>query len=398
MADADEVGRPDPRTGTGDLSRALTYASSLDAVLEIVVERAATLAGASRALVMLADDEGLLRIRAARGVPEEDAARFHEPLDETLVRRLTGLLGEDAKGRFLGVPLVVRGSVIGLLAVLRDRSDPVQEEEERLLSAIADQAAVALGSARLEQRARTLAHRVTELEHARSSQDHVLQVVSHDLRSPLNAIGGYVQLLRTGILGDVNERQRETLGRIEKVLEHLEALVSDVLEAVRPGQEEERGAAERLDVSRIVEETLNVVGPSADEAGIRVEVDVPRESAVLAHPDRLRQVLVHLVDNAVKYAPRDSTVRIGAGLVEREGRAWRRVTVEDRGPGIPEDRQEDIFQPYERLASSGGEGERSGVGLGLAIARQLVRRMDGELGVESVPGQGATFVVYLPAE
>lgn len=378
------------------LSRALTYARSMDEVLDITVERAVDAVGAEKALVMLADSEGLLRIRACRGVAEDAASRFCEPLDETLIGRLEGLLGPGARDHFLGVPLVVRGAVIGLLAVARSDAFGDEGEDERVVSGLADQAAIALGSARLEERAEILEQRLTELEADRSSREYALQVVSHDLRSPLNAIGGYAQLLRSGILGEVNERQRETLQRVEKVLEHLEALLEDVLKSTRPGEEKASPASSEVSVPRVVKGALNVVGPAAKDAGIGIEVDVPEELVVWGHPDRLRQVLVHLVDNAVKYSSSGSLVRI-EGRRDPSDRGRALISVSDQGPGIPPDRLDDIFQPYERLPSSMQGRSSSGVGLGLAIARKLVMRMGGDLTVRSTPGEGSTFTVALPS-
>src|SRR5687768_16320824 len=116
-----------------EISRALTYATALDQVLRLAVARAAELLEAEGALLMLADEEGLLQLGATYGVAEESLQRFREPLDETLARRLQGLLGVESQECFLGVPLVVHGAVTGLLAIVRSDANPCTEEEEWLL-------------------------------------------------------------------------------------------------------------------------------------------------------------------------------------------------------------------------------------------------------------------------
>jgi GAF domain-containing protein len=133
-----------------EVSRALTCATSIEEVLRLAVDRAAELLGAESAVLMLADEpDGLLRVRATHGLPHDRVAEFREPFAETLVRRLEGLFDYLPEQCFLSVPLVVQGRVTGLLAVVRADGLPCTEADEWLLSALGDQAAVALENARL---------------------------------------------------------------------------------------------------------------------------------------------------------------------------------------------------------------------------------------------------------
>ncbi len=175
------------------VSRALTYAASLEEVLDISVESAVEMLGAHAALLLLTDADGLLRIAASRGLAPSVAERFHEPLDERLAGRLASALGADSPALFLGVPLVVRGAVTGLLAVLRAEAGPISESDEWLLSALADQASVALESARDQEARVRLERRVNELEQLSSAREEALRMVGHDLRSPLSAMLGYIR-------------------------------------------------------------------------------------------------------------------------------------------------------------------------------------------------------------
>src|SRR5688572_17399393 len=127
-----------------EISRTLTYTTSLEQVLELAVDRAAELLDAPKSLLMLTDSAGLLQVRAARGIDAGLVRRFREPLDETVLDRLRGVLGEVEPDCFLGVPLVAQGEVVGVLAVVRPNGAPCTDADEWLLSALADQAAVAL--------------------------------------------------------------------------------------------------------------------------------------------------------------------------------------------------------------------------------------------------------------
>ena len=156
-----------------ELSRALTYAVSLDEVLDLTTERAAGLLETDRAVLMLTNDEGVLSVRASFGLERASTERFREPLDDSLVQRLQGLLRVEPE-RFVSVPLVVAGEVTGILAVaLLEGMDP-SEEQEWLLSALADQAAVALEKTRLDETG--------------EFRERLIGIVSHDLRNPLNSI------------------------------------------------------------------------------------------------------------------------------------------------------------------------------------------------------------------
>lgn len=378
-----------------EVSRALTYAVSLDEVLEITVDCAVDLLAADRALLLLKESDDLLTIRAARGVDPEIVDRFHEPLDETLIRRLQGALGPTAAEQFLGVPLVVRGRVIGLLAVLSGGSQGASERDEWLLAALADQAAVALEAARGETRREGLQGRVAELEGEGAQHETTLRMVGHDLRTPLNAIQGYVQLLHQGSYGDVSDPQRGALDRILSITRHLGSLVDNILEMGRITAGTLDIRTEELDAAEVVAEAEQMVDVAASERGIEVRVTAEPDVRARADRDRMRQVLVHLLDNAVKYSPDGGVVRIDVARAESGGRDVVRIRVQDEGDGVPPEDAESIFEPYRRLATE--DTMPSGAGLGLAIARSLVQLMDGRLRLDDTAEGGATFELDLPA-
>lgn len=391
-----------PLTPSGDrtrrlteISRALTYARSLEDVLDLTVDCAMDLLDADQSLLMLSDEDGLLHIRAARGIDTDVVARFREPLDENLLERLSGVLGPDARERFLGVPLVERGAVIGLLGVRLATGIAESEDAEWLLSALADQAAVALQSTRHQEVREELSTRVERLQQSDRQREHALEILGHDLRSPLNAVLGYAALLAGEILGPLNPRQREALVKLRRVTNHLESIVRNVLEMSRLTSGRIEIDIGDVVVRDIVEEAVEVVAPAAGDARISFALD--GDDALSARTDaaHLRQVLVHLVDNAIKYGPADSTVEITWDATRADDVDWLRISVTDRGPGVAPERQKEIFEAYVRHSGDTARAQ-TGVGLGLAIASSTVRNLGGSLDLDSEPGRGATFTVRLP--
>jgi sigma-B regulation protein RsbU (phosphoserine phosphatase) len=382
-----------------EIGRALTYTVSSDEVLRLAAVRAADLLEAERALVMLVDDRGLLRVRSSHGVDEAALQRFGDALDDPLVERLQGLLGARLPDGYLGVPLVARGVVTGMLAVARRDGRASAGDDEWLLSAAADQVAVALEIARLEEEVRREREgRVRAVEGAGAADDasdRALATLSHDLRSPLNAIDSYAELMEMAILGPVSERQTEALGRIRMSGRHLLAVLENVLEMTRLSAGAVRIHATSVPVDAVVEEAVLMVRPSAAVKTQSLTVARAPSITLRADADRLRQVLVNLIGNAVKYTRPSGAIRIGAFIAESDGRRWGVVEVADTGPGIPAEMLQAIFQPYYRLPDAAADAPE-GLGLGLAISRELIRKMGGDIEVESEPGRGSSFRIRLP--
>jgi len=382
-----------------DISRALTGTRTLDEVLRLGAERTAELLEAERGLLMLADDDGVPRVRASTGVGEAALRRDASAPGDTLIARLQGLLGAYRPECFMGVPLVARGTVTGLLAVVRPADAPFGEEDEWLLSAAADQVAVALENARLEEEVRRerdgRTRAVRGAGEADEASDRALATLSHDLRSPLNAIDSYAELIEMEILGPVSDRQREALGRIRMSGRHLLAVLENVLEMTRLSAGVVRIQASSVLAATVIEEAVGMVQPGAVLRGQTLAAGEVAEMTLDADPDRLRQVLVNLLGNAVKYSQPRGTIRIGAAAVRRGEQRWGTIVVADDGPGIPAEKLEAIFQPYYRLAGAEADAPE-GVGLGLAISRELIRKMGGDIEVQSEPGRGSVFTVRLP--
>jgi signal transduction histidine kinase len=378
-----------------EINRALTYARSLDEVLELTVDCATELLDAPRAVLMLNEADGLLHIRAARGIDTRDIDRFREPLDENLLMRLTGVFGPSAREGFLGVPLVVQGNVTGLLAVHLPPPRTADEENEWLLSALADQTSIALQSARNDDVRQQLEGRLGELQREQEGKERAIEILSHDLRTPLSAVLGYTGLISSEVLGPLNERQRNTLQRMRMVCSHMESVLSNVLEMARLKGGRFSLVSEPVDVAEVVAGALDVVRPAAEQARIVLTRTGTPGITIRSDGARLRLVLIQLLDNAIKYSPEKCRVSIVHQEIELDGRRWAQLDVTDEGPGIERERQDEIFEPYVRRDGV-TERAKSGVGLGLAIAHGIVERLGGTLQVESTPGKGATFRIRLP--
>ena len=255
---------------------------------------------------------------------------------------------------------------------------------------VARDATIRVAAERQLERALALA------ESANATKSRFLATMSHELRTPLNAIRGFTELLEIGVHGPVNDSQRECLARIRRSEEHLLALISDILDHARIEAGRMRYEAAPVPVDALVDDVLAWMGRHADAARVTLDSDA---CTAWARGDsrRVRQVLVNLVSNAVKFTPPGGAVRVHcrAPAPTAPG-AMVTVDVVDTGPGVPAEARERVFEPFEQL----GRSRRSpvaGVGLGLAISRELARGMGGDLTVEDAPGGGACFRLTLRA-
>jgi signal transduction histidine kinase len=378
-----------------EIGRALTYATTLEQVALLAVERGAALLDAVAAVLMLPDADGLLHVRGAHGIAEERLARFRAPLTDETVARLQGLLAVP-DDHFLAVPLVAGGAVTGLLAVALTR--PSGTAEEWMLSALADQVAVALENARLSGEVRLeMEDRLRASEGAGSSKDRALATLAHDIRNPLGAIDGYSQNMEEGIYGPVTDQQRKVLNRVRMSGRHLLSLLDNVLEMARLSAGVVAVTMKPVRLAEVAREAVEMLGPASAAKLQRLELrdgsDGGGEIVVAGDQARIRQVLVNLLGNAVKFTPQDGAITVTTTRCEVGGAPWGAVRVTDTGPGIAVEEQRAIFEPYYRSEET---AVAPGVGLGLAISHLLVRQMGGELAVESAEGAGATFIVRFP--
>ncbi|HEX6134752.1 MAG TPA: ATP-binding protein [Longimicrobiales bacterium] len=375
-----------------EISRALTYTTSLDEVMRLTVERGADLLHASAAVLMLDNADGFLEVVATHGVSDERVSQFHAPLTDEVIGTLQGLLGV-AEDCFLAVPLIVGGAVTGLVAVATLQTST--DADESLLSALADHAAVALENARLGGAVLLeMEERLRASEGATTAKDRALATLAHDIRTPLGAIDAYSGLLEDELYGPINDRQREVIGRVRLSGRHLLSLLDNVMEMARVSAGVLRVEKEPVRLDHVAREAVHLLIPQADARLQTLQLRRPARTIVTADHARVRQVLVNLIGNAVKFTPEGGSVTVSIGTPMIGGEAWGEVRVSDTGPGIAEVDRVAIFEPYYRSERTASQ---PGVGLGLAISLALVNQMGGELDVESEVGAGSTFIIRFPA-
>lgn len=227
-----------------------------------------------------------------------------------------------------------------------------------------------------------------EANHAKSN---FLAVMSHELRTPLNAIGGYLQLLEMGVHGPISDPQRETLGRIDRSQRHLLRLINDVLNLSRIEAGRVDYSVETVGLSELVASVLPMCEPQAARKTIAIESVVPRKLAAKADREKVQQILLNLLTNAIKFTPAEGNVCIeGHG-----GRDTVSLRVIDNGVGIPSEMVDKVFEPFVQVDASKSRSAE-GTGLGLAISRDLARGMGGDLTLESEVGKGSIFELILP--
>ena len=294
------------------------------------------------------------------------------------------------------LPLTVAGDRVGALTFAFTESRTFSREDEAFFLALARQCAQALERARLfaaERDARIAA------DEANRAKSQFLTTMSHELRTPLNAISGYVALVLEGLYGPVSIEQRAALSRVTRAQQHLLSVINDILSFARIESGRMDFVIERVDPAELIRMVLPLVEPQLTHKGLVLDTEAPWEGspwAVRADRDKVGQILVNLLSNAIKFTPHGGRIRVTvANREDPEGGV--EIRVADTGIGIAPEQHEAIFEPFMQVSrdlTRTGEG----TGLGLAISRDLARGMGGELRVESALGQGATFILSLPAD
>lgn len=222
------------------------------------------------------------------------------------------------------------------------------------------------------------------------AKDEFLSIVGHELRTPLTSIRGALGLLDGGVLGELGQDAQNMVGVAILNAERLMRMINDILDIERMAQGRLELAPAPVDAGELVRQSLQVLQASADEQEVRLAIQAT-PLTVFADSDRIVQVLVNLLGNAVKFSPPQSTVKV---TVKREGQ-HAEFSVCDHGRGIPAERLQHIFERFEQVDSSDAR-EKGGAGLGLPIARAIVEQHDGRIWADSEQGKGSTFSFTLP--
>lgn len=247
-------------------------------------------------------------------------------------------------------------------------------------------------------------HDLTAAKRSEQMRADFVANVSHELKTPLTSLIGYIETLKGPARGDA-EAEARFLSIMENQATRMNSLVEDLLSLSRIELREHTPPTDRLPIGDILDATVAMLEAKARGKGQTIAVDIPEDTpAVIGDEDDLVQVFQNLIDNAIKYGTEDSTIRVSA--YRAEPRAWLlarpgeggvvAVSVENEGEGIPPEHLPRLTERFYRVDAARSR-ELGGTGLGLAIVKHIVNRHRGDLRIESTPGTGSTFTVLLPA-
>jgi signal transduction histidine kinase len=376
-----------------EISRDLASTLDLESLLYRIIHAAADLTRAGAASILLYDDAAQqLHFQVATNLDQQTMRGLVVPLEGSIAgwivthRQPVRIDNVHADARFfaevekttqftttslMGIPLITKEKVVGVLEVLNKRSGPFTEMDEDLLLVLGAQAAVAIVNARL------------------FAQSDLIAEFVHELRTPLASIGTSTYLL---LRPEMSQEQREQMiHNIYSETQRLSTLASTFLDLARLESGRVKYNFSRFDLLPLLQECCQIMQSKADEAAVTLHVEVPPDfPQVEADRDKLKQVVINLLSNAIKYNCRGGQVFVRAGL---ETECWT-LAVQDTGLGIPEDDLPNLFQKFYRVRIS--EGKAAGTGLGLSICKQIVAGHRGRIGVTSKLGEGTTFTIHMP--
>jgi signal transduction histidine kinase len=398
------------QTATAEVLRVIsTSPTDLQPVLDALVKSAARFCGAYDASMFRLDGEtlgvaahhGPIPHRVGRLVPvvwgtvsgravldrravhvtdiQAEAKDF--PEGDTLAR-------EHGWRTMLSVPLLREGAAMGTIVLRRAEVDPFTDKQIALLQTFADQALIAIENARLF---REIADKSRQLEAASRHKSEFLANMSHELRTPLNAIIGFSEVLAEKMFGDVNAKQAEYLQDILESGRHLLSLINDILDLskIEAGHMELEPAD--FDLPGAIDNALTLVRERATRRGITLGRTIDERLGIVHGDERkVKQILLNLLSNALKFTPEGGRIDVGGQL---DGEVAE-VSVADTGVGIAPADQEAVFEEFRQVGAA--ERKAEGTGLGLALSRKFVELHGGKIWVQSEPGRGSTFTFTLP--
>jgi signal transduction histidine kinase/signal transduction protein with GAF and PtsI domain len=287
-------------------------------------------------------------------------------------------------------PMQWEARAVGTIFVGRDHPGSFSPKDIALLKTFADQAVIAIQNARLF---REIQEKSRQLEVANQHKSEFLANMSHELRTPLNAIIGFSEVLRERLFGDLNDKQDDYLKDIHSSGRHLLSLINDILDLskIEAGRMELEPST--FDLRSLMDNALTLVRERAQRHAILLGLDIASDIGdVTADERKLKQILVNLLTNAVKFTPDGGRVDVSA----RRDRDDIVIAVADTGIGIAPEDHEAVFEEFRQVGRS-YTNKQEGTGLGLALTRKFVELHGGRIRLESVPGRGSTFTFTLPS-
>jgi two-component system, NtrC family, sensor kinase len=411
----------DQQTATSDVLRAIAHTQTdAQPVFDTIVRSAVRLCQAANAAVFVSDGRMLYHpanYGSSQEVLAAVRARYPRPLDmkttegiAVLTRSVvhvpdtedpSAMEGTRQSGRLIGfrsvvtVPMLREDDAVGAILVTRRQPGAFSDSEIELLKTFTDQAVIAIENVRmvteLQARNREIEDKSRQLEAASQHKSEFLANMSHELRTPLNAIIGFSEVLGERMFGELNEKQDEYLKDIHASGQHLLSLINDILDLSKI----EAGRMEldlgTFDLPNVIDTAVLLIRERAGRRGIVLQVATDEGLGEMHGDERkIKQVLLNLLANAIKFTPEGGRIEIRAkpvnGSVE--------VSVTDTGVGIAPEDQEAIFEEFRQVGTADKKVE--GTGLGLALSRKFIELHGGRIWVESQVGAGSTFTFTIP--
>jgi len=300
----------------------------------------------------------------------------------------------------VAVPLVARGRTIGALALGAGAgARPLDSADVATARELAVRIAFAVDNARLYEAARDARaqaeSRAFELERVTESRARLMRGFSHDLKNPLSAADGHAQLLESGTLGEMREKQTRSVGYIRRAIRGALGLIDDLVELARTESGQLELDVRQIDTTALALEVAEEYRPQAEAKGLELGTRADGAHVALGDAPRVRQIVGNLLGNAIKYTEEGRVSVLVRGSDGSDGPrpgSWVCIEVEDTGPGITPQQQEHLFDEFTRFSSA-----VPGSGLGLSISRNLAEALGGTVTVASEPGEGTRFCLWLPA-
>jgi signal transduction histidine kinase/putative methionine-R-sulfoxide reductase with GAF domain len=396
----------------GEVGRAVSSTLDLKVVLKTIVDRAVDLSGTDGGSIFYYREEvGVFELGETSGLDEEVVARFRKldistretGLGEVITKRqplqipdilkrasnpLRDVALEASLRAALIVPLLGAEGPLGALLLQRRQPGEFPQAVVDLMQTFADQSAIAIENARLFEK---IAQKSRELEIASQHKSQFVANMSHELRTPLAAILGYAELMQEGFYEPLGQKSMDALTRIRSNGKHLLGLINTVLDIAKIESGQFSLNLSEYALESVVETVHAATESLAKTKKLALRAEVAKNLPVgLGDEQRLTQVLLNLVGNAIKFTD-TGEVRIIATAVNGHFT----VAVTDTGPGIPPEELKRVFDQFHQIDNSNTKA-KGGTGLGLAIAKQIVEMHGGRIWVESTLGKGATFQMELP--
>ena len=435
------------------VTQLLSSPTALDALMQMILDLLFQIMSVERAVILLVNEEtGELEPRYAKHADQARKDRYSSTVIQYVMEKHVSVLSSDATqdDRFgasnsihnesirstMCVPLKVRDKMLGVLYA-DNLSVPYQfaEQELEFLAGFANQAAVALENSLLythieeqskmretellrlvEERTRNLSEALIEADHARKEAERQAEIaelamagakdanmaksqflanISHELRTPLNAIIGYSEILEEEV--DTTNELATDLKKIKAAAKHLLVLINDILDLSKIEAGKMDLNIETFRLHNLMDDVVSTIRPLVEKHLNQLHVDCSEDAGFMrADLTRIRQILLNLLSNACKFTE-NGDIFISVHREPNEAGDWIIFRVRDTGIGINEEQQGRLFQPFTQ-ADSSTTRKYGGTGLGLVISRRFCQMMNGDIGVESEPGKGATFTVRLPAQ